>query len=377
MLTTSSASAMDRQESVPDYQMHPGNLDQAVGAIKLGKVRTFRIPNSQTETHIVPFHVEGHGKICFTTTKFAAPGVYQQDPAKQTDKAGAQPTTPPSTQPRQLSLMVTKDTSGSIFSNLHLELMNCAYPQLLEQIRAFEESEANHNRSLPPFLRRVLTDGIAGKETHVKPLWSDKDVTYVKITADALVFSKPSQFSLIESRTAGWLASEGRLPHRGTYQARVVPRYLYLGPSQNTMRVQLTLMLDQVLYMPDEAEAPNHAVMDLDSFFQSVPEHNILQQAIEAAGLPVVPLGPQKPPPKLKQTSLPAATPTRPPAKTTPLAAPTKPPAKTARPVPLKRPVTGKPSSYIKSGDEEEAKRAKQAEAHPSGDDEIDLTFLE
>lgn len=335
--------------SVPDFQFNAGSFNSALGSVRLGKVRLFRIPNSKTETHIIPIEVENYAKVCYISPSFTSPGMFQQDQIpNQPNTAGQQQ----SGKPGQLTLMLTKDLAGAIFTNFYSELMLHIYPQLLEQIQRFADTEASNNRSLPPFLAKLLDAGIAGRDEFVKDFWSLNDTAYLKVAGDAMIFSKPFTGTVVSGEQAQTLTQQSNLPRRGIYKVRVLLRYLYLGPSQGVMKVQLTLMADQVFFCPETSEAPTHPVMDVDTFFTPMPEHVFLQQALEACGIPTdVPLKPQKSKAQLQREK-----------KQAPSATQQQPPMKQAKLIAPKPPVAGKPTSYVKQQQQQKQPSKKPVE---------------
>lgn len=246
-----------------EHQFDYTNMTAELANLKLGKIRVVNIPNSNKVAHSATIFVPNKNRTVFNSPTFKSPGLFVND----TDING-NPLSVASQ--NRATIMLTRD-EAVWFEEFLTQLWNQLYPKLLIAIRDFEGMESAENRGLPPFLKRVVDGGIENKQLFLKPFWSHKEVTYVKIHGDALIVSKtPNESSVIEKNTVQDHIDKKTLPRRGLYCGRIQLNYVYLGPARSDeMKISLSMQFDQLLYSPEIMTAPTEILLNADLFFKT------------------------------------------------------------------------------------------------------------
>ena len=272
--------------------------EESYDKLTLGCVRSFKIPGVARDYHIVPIQAGNTDKIVITTDKFFSTGFVT---------AGQYPRFNEVSMAKDKYAMAFGQAQTSQFLEpLTKNVLTRLYPALLDRLRAFKVEEEKANRLLPPYYLRLLEDGVDGREKHCKALFSPRDVEFVKVAPEAMIFSDGKNGFLQKAPIRSFI----ELPKQGHYKARVVVRFLLLTPPPPTDEarpmVSVSLIVDQLLFSPDGPRAPQEMVLDSTDFFNAVVAFPDLSGVYFDTAPPASQAPPPPPPP-------PAAAPAPPP----------------------------------------------------------------
>ena len=226
------------EQPTPDFVMNSSSLLKSVPQLELAGLRKFKMSGSASGgSYICPIRVPTFYRVCYESPIFQTGGIFANE--------------------NQPAIICPKDTCNEWLGVMHEKVMAQLYPKLLTQIGEYAKTAP-----IPDYMKSMVKDGESAMAEHVKDIWREKDVAFLKVNPQAILYRKQMHSVSMEGFPVVSFSNDKSVVKRGQYKIRHALRFLFLSDG----KVQLSGNVDQLYFMPEFYACPLEPVMS-DPFF--------------------------------------------------------------------------------------------------------------